>query len=217
MAGLFELLFESPNPTARVPRPPPPTYTPLQTTTCLTAGVRIQGTYRTAKCSRAFTGLLGGARVRWPTDRSPCLPAPKPASPDSPCKEKTCPQNPTCPPNRFYLLFQQHTTPALARRDGLFGGRGYSRVALLGPRLAVALPDQRAERTEEQARPLLTNACFQFVPAPALWTCIQCASKASTKFVFVFLLRHRRGGPLGSQMLVCSGAVRRPLGLVGAS
>ncbi|GBF87964.1 hypothetical protein Rsub_00676 [Raphidocelis subcapitata] len=53
---------------------------------------------------------------------------------------------------RFYLLFQQHTTPALARAHGLFGGRGYSRVALLGPRLALALPDQRAERTEEQAR-----------------------------------------------------------------
>jgi hypothetical protein len=40
----------------------------------------------------------------------------------------------------------------LARGHGLFGGRGYSQLLLLGPRVAVLLPDQRAERTTKQAR-----------------------------------------------------------------
>jgi hypothetical protein len=47
---------------------------------------------------------------------------------------------------------KHHTTPALARAgaSGLFGGAGASRVLLLGPSVALALPDHRAERTESQ-------------------------------------------------------------------
>jgi hypothetical protein len=62
------------------------------------------------------------------------------------------PQNPYPPPpnSSFYLLFQHHSTPRLARCHGLFGGRGYSQIVLLGPRVAALLPDQRAERTTQQ-------------------------------------------------------------------
>jgi hypothetical protein len=53
---------------------------------------------------------------------------------------------------RFYLLFQQHTTPELAHTHGLYGGSSYSQLLQLGPRVALAMPDQRAERTVHQVR-----------------------------------------------------------------
>ncbi|KAI8466181.1 MAG: hypothetical protein J3K34DRAFT_524717 [Monoraphidium minutum] len=69
-----------------------------------------------------------------------------------PERVQTCPvfQGIYAAARRFYLLFQQHTTAALARSHGLFGGHGYSQLVMLGPRVAVALPDQRAERTTQQ-------------------------------------------------------------------
>ena len=51
---------------------------------------------------------------------------------------------------RFYLLFQQHTTPDLAAGHGMFGSKGYSQLLQLGPTVAMALPDQRAERSVRQ-------------------------------------------------------------------
>ncbi|KIY95748.1 hypothetical protein MNEG_12214 [Monoraphidium neglectum] len=64
---------------------------------------------------------------------------------------------------RFYLLFQLHTTHALARTHQYFGGRGYSQLLLLGPRVALALPDQRAERTTQQVGQTVNNTA---TPAP---------------------------------------------------
>lgn len=84
----------------------------------------------------------GAARAHAPMCAKP------PTSPHPPTLRHHPPPN----PHSFYLLFQQHTTPALARGHGLFGGRGYSQLLLLGPRVALALPDQRAERTTKQAR-----------------------------------------------------------------
>jgi hypothetical protein len=51
---------------------------------------------------------------------------------------------------RFYLLFQQHTNVQRSRHDGLYGGAGFSQLVQLGPRVALALPDQRTERTKDQ-------------------------------------------------------------------
>lgn len=51
---------------------------------------------------------------------------------------------------QFYLLFQQHSTPDRAKDHGMFGGTGFSQLVMLGPSVAVALPDQRAERTTRQ-------------------------------------------------------------------
>jgi hypothetical protein len=50
---------------------------------------------------------------------------------------------------RFYLLFQQHTNEQRCRNDGLFGTNGYSQVLQMGPKIALALPDQRGERTRK--------------------------------------------------------------------
>jgi hypothetical protein len=58
---------------------------------------------------------------------------------------------------RFYLLFQLHTTPELATFHGYFGRNSYSQVLLFGPRLAVALPDCRAQRTETQVLAMDTH------------------------------------------------------------
>lgn len=58
---------------------------------------------------------------------------------------------------KYYLLFQQHTTEALAYQHGLFGGPtssgGYHLQVLLGPTVAVLLPDQRSGRTLKQVLP----------------------------------------------------------------
>jgi len=58
---------------------------------------------------------------------------------------------------RFYLLFQLHTTAELANFHGLFGRNSYSQVMLFGPRVAVALPDCRAQRTETQVLSMDTH------------------------------------------------------------
>jgi hypothetical protein len=74
---------------------------------------------------------------------------------------------------RFFLLFQMHTTPGLAQVHGAFGAQShrsalgasrgggplasYSQLALFGPRVAVLLPDCRAERTESQVLSLETH------------------------------------------------------------
>ncbi|KAJ3084340.1 hypothetical protein HK102_000695 [Quaeritorhiza haematococci] len=52
---------------------------------------------------------------------------------------------------RFYLLFQHHTTPELARtQDNLFGGStGYSFLKMMSPRTAILGVDARLERTKE--------------------------------------------------------------------
>jgi len=61
---------------------------------------------------------------------------------------------------RFYLLFQMHTTPALANTHGCFGKSAYNQLVLLGPRLALALPDCRAQRTDTQVLSLDTHMNF---------------------------------------------------------
>ncbi|KAI9143933.1 hypothetical protein BKA69DRAFT_1059823 [Paraphysoderma sedebokerense] len=50
---------------------------------------------------------------------------------------------------RFYLLFQHHTTPELARKDGYFGERGYNFIRVMGERAAVLGIDTRSERCLE--------------------------------------------------------------------
>jgi hypothetical protein len=47
----------------------------------------------------------------------------------------------------FYMLFQQHTTPEHAIKHGYVGKVPRSFVRLLGPSMAIAVPDCRAERT----------------------------------------------------------------------
>ncbi|KAI9103034.1 hypothetical protein DFS34DRAFT_607235 [Phlyctochytrium arcticum] len=52
---------------------------------------------------------------------------------------------------RFFLLFQQHTTTALARSEGYWGGSdGYNFVKLMGPRTAIFGSDGRFERSKTQ-------------------------------------------------------------------
>lgn len=51
---------------------------------------------------------------------------------------------------RFYLLFQQHTTPQYADRHGFFGATPRSYLAYFGPQQAALFPDARAERTIER-------------------------------------------------------------------
>lgn len=50
---------------------------------------------------------------------------------------------------RFYLLFQHHTTPELARKDGYFGERAYNFIRVMGERAAVLGIDTRSERCLE--------------------------------------------------------------------
>ena len=49
---------------------------------------------------------------------------------------------------RFYLLFQQHTNPLIAREDGFFGAKGYHYVTNMGPRVGVLGIDNRWERSK---------------------------------------------------------------------
>ncbi len=49
---------------------------------------------------------------------------------------------------RFYLLFQQHTTPERMAADGYWAGS--SCLACLGPHTAVVLPDGRTYRLLHQ-------------------------------------------------------------------
>ncbi|KAI8466328.1 MAG: hypothetical protein J3K34DRAFT_485023 [Monoraphidium minutum] len=58
---------------------------------------------------------------------------------------------------RFFLLFQLHTTVDLHRWHGVFGKKSYNQVVLLGPRIALALPDCRSRRTENQVLALDTH------------------------------------------------------------
>lgn len=68
-------------------------------------------------------------------------------------RSSASPSPPRPPPlqvaKRFYLLFQQHTNEARCRDHGLFGTVGYSQVLQATPKLALALPDQRTERTRK--------------------------------------------------------------------
>ncbi len=52
---------------------------------------------------------------------------------------------------RFYLLFQLHTTPDRMAADGYWAGS--SCLACLGPHMAVVLPDGRTYRTLSQINP----------------------------------------------------------------
>lgn len=57
----------------------------------------------------------------------------------------------------FYLLFQHHTTRDLAIKTRQFlqaEQDAYSQLLLLGPGVAVAMPDQRFRRTLYQVIPL---------------------------------------------------------------
>lgn len=50
---------------------------------------------------------------------------------------------------RFYLLFQQHTSPGLAHIHGLFSsGVGHNILASLGPSTSLLVLDARSERTK---------------------------------------------------------------------
>jgi hypothetical protein len=53
---------------------------------------------------------------------------------------------------RFYLLFQQHSNEERAQRDGLkvLGRDGFSQLVQLGPKVALALPDCRSNRSRTQ-------------------------------------------------------------------
>lgn len=48
---------------------------------------------------------------------------------------------------RFYLLFQHHTTPELAKKqDGYIGAEGFHKIVPCGNDLVIVLPDTRTER-----------------------------------------------------------------------
>jgi hypothetical protein len=63
---------------------------------------------------------------------------------------------------RFYLLFQQHTTPALAAKsdEWLDGAEGYHSVRYMGPKVALVCIDMRTRRTKKEILPQVRHACF---------------------------------------------------------
>ncbi|KAJ1508616.1 hypothetical protein HMI54_013948 [Coelomomyces lativittatus] len=64
---------------------------------------------------------------------------------------------------QFYLLFQHHTTPALAKtEDGYVGHEGYHKALTFGTDLMIVLPDTRTERSLRHViSPTSYGALFQ--------------------------------------------------------
>jgi hypothetical protein len=52
--------------------------------------------------------------------------------------------------HKFRLLFQHHTTEALAASHGFFGVQSQNFLGQCGPRLSIVMPDGRSERNHLQ-------------------------------------------------------------------